>query len=70
MFLDSATLQDLEIVPMPRVRGTTLWSLIDRTRTRIGREMLRERLLALPHVTERWGRRRGEYRAPRLSAVR
>jgi DNA mismatch repair ATPase MutS len=50
MFLDSATLQDLEIVPMPRVRGTTLWSLVDRTRTRIGREVLRERLLAPPHA--------------------
>src|SRR5258708_346431 len=52
MFLDSATLQDLEIVPMPRVRGTTLWSLVDRTRTRIGREVLRERLLAPPHSAE------------------
>jgi len=52
MFLDSATLQDLEIVPMPSVRGTTLWSLVDRTRTRIGREVLRKRLLAPPHAAE------------------
>jgi hypothetical protein len=49
MFVDSATLQDLEIVPMPTVRGTTLWSLVNRTRTRVGSEALRERLLNPPH---------------------
>lgn len=49
MFVDSATLQDLEIVPTPTVRGTTLWSLIDRTRTRVGSEALRQRLLSPPH---------------------
>ena len=52
MFLDSATLQDLEIVPTPTVRGTTLWSLIDRTRTRVGSEALRERLLNPPHTAK------------------
>jgi DNA mismatch repair protein MutS len=52
MFLDSATLQDLEIVPTPLTRGTTLWSLVDRTRTRVGREVLRERLLAPPHAAD------------------
>jgi DNA mismatch repair protein MutS len=52
MFLDSATLQDLEIVPTPMSRGTTLWSLVDRTRSRVGRECLRERLLAPPHTAD------------------
>jgi DNA mismatch repair protein MutS len=52
MFIDSATLQDLEIVPMPTARGTTLWSLINRTRTRVGSEALRERLLSPPHTPE------------------
>jgi DNA mismatch repair protein MutS len=45
MFVDTATLQDLEIVPMPTVRGVTLWSLINRTRTRVGKEALRQRIL-------------------------
>jgi DNA mismatch repair protein MutS len=52
MFVDSATLHDLEIVPMPTVRGTTLWSLINRTRTRVGSEALRERLLNPPHTAD------------------
>lgn len=49
MFLDAATLYDLEIVPTPTLRGATLWALINRTRTRIGSEKLRERLLHPPH---------------------
>jgi DNA mismatch repair protein MutS len=52
MFLDAATLQDLEIVPAPMTRGTTLWNLVDRTRTRVGREALRQRLLAPPHAAD------------------
>ena len=52
MFIDSASLQDLEIVPSPTVRGTTLWSLINRTRSRVGSEALRERLLNPPHGTD------------------
>jgi DNA mismatch repair ATPase MutS len=44
MFLDSATLQDLEIVPTSNRRGLTLWSFLDRTQSRIGREALRQRL--------------------------
>ena len=52
MFLDSATLQDLEIVPLPTTRGTTVWSLVDRTRTRVGRDALRERLLNPPHAVD------------------
>jgi DNA mismatch repair ATPase MutS len=35
---------------MPTVRGTTLWSLVNRTRTRVGSEALRERLLNPPHT--------------------
>lgn len=46
MFLDTATLQDLEIVATPGRRGTTLWSMIDRTRTQAGAHALRQRLLA------------------------
>jgi hypothetical protein len=52
MFVDAATLQDLEIVPTPTVRGITLWSLINRTRTRVGGEALRERLLNPPATAE------------------
>jgi hypothetical protein len=36
----------------PTVRGTTLWSLINRTRTRVGSDALRERLLNPPHTLE------------------
>ena len=48
MFLDAGTLRDLEILPTATTRGTTVWSLIDRTKSRIGRETLRQRLAALP----------------------
>ena len=52
MFLDAATLRDLEIVPTPIARGMTLSSLVDRTRTRLGRESLRQRLVAPPHSAD------------------
>lgn len=52
MFIDAASLQDLEIVPAPTVRGATLWSLINRTRSRVGREALRENLLNPPHTAD------------------
>jgi DNA mismatch repair protein MutS len=52
MVVDAATLQDLEIVPTPIVRGTTLWSLLNRTRTRVGSEALRERVLNAPSTAE------------------
>lgn len=52
MFLDSATLEDLEVVPTPTVRRTTLWSLINRTRSRVGSNALRTRLLKPPHRTD------------------
>ncbi len=37
---------------MPAVRGMTLWSLINRTRTRVGSEVLRERLLNPPSTAD------------------
>jgi hypothetical protein len=49
MFIDPATLQDLEVVSTPTVRGPTLWALIDRTRSRAGREHLRQRLFFPSH---------------------
>ena len=49
MFLDSSTLRDLEIIPTPPVRDVTLWSLLNRTRTRAGAEALRAHLLHPPH---------------------
>jgi len=52
MFVDGATLQDLEVVPTPVVRGPTLWSLINRTRTHVGSEALRKRLLNPPHAAD------------------
>src|SRR3569832_1787998 len=49
MFVDAATLEDLNVIPAPTVRGTPLWSLINRTRSRTGSEALRQRLLNPPH---------------------
>lgn len=51
MFLDAATLQDLDVLPMPNRRGTTLWSMVDRTRTRAGARALRQRLRIVPSST-------------------
>lgn len=45
MTLDSATLDDLEILSTPVRQGVTVLSLVDRTRTRAGREALRRRLV-------------------------
>jgi DNA mismatch repair ATPase MutS len=44
MFLDSGTLRDLEILPTATTRGMTVWQLIDRTRSRAGRDALRQRI--------------------------
>lgn len=52
MFVDSATLQDLEIVPARAARGASLWTLIDRTRTRAGSQALRARLINPPHAAD------------------
>jgi DNA mismatch repair protein MutS len=46
MIVDAATLHDLDVLSTSTRRGPTLWSLIDRTRTRAGREQLRSRLVA------------------------
>jgi DNA mismatch repair ATPase MutS len=46
MFLDSGTLRDLEILPTATTRGMTVWQLIDRTRSRAGRDALRQRITA------------------------
>jgi DNA mismatch repair protein MutS len=48
MFLDSGTLRDLEILPTATTRGMTVWQLIDRTRSRAGRDALRQRLATAP----------------------
>lgn len=52
MILDSGTLNDLDVVSTPMSGGPTLLGLVDRTRTHIGREHLRQCLTAPPHVTE------------------
>ncbi len=44
MVVDLATLHDLDVLPLPTARGTTLWGVIDRTRSRAGRQALRDRL--------------------------
>jgi DNA mismatch repair protein MutS len=52
MFIDASTLHDLDILPTGIARRPTLWSLVDRTRTHIGREALRRRLLNPPHTAD------------------
>jgi DNA mismatch repair protein MutS len=46
MFMDSATLHDLEVFSTSAACGPTLVSLVDRTRTRAGRKHLCRRLVA------------------------
>jgi len=46
MLLDASTLRDLEVLSPLTPQGPTLWSLLDRTRTRAGRKILRDRLEA------------------------
>jgi DNA mismatch repair protein MutS len=50
MFLDADTLHDLEILPNVASRGTTVWALIDRTTTRVGRAALQRRLHEVPQT--------------------
>src|SRR5689334_7901683 len=45
MVVDPGTLRDLDVFDAATPRGTTLWSLVDRTRSRAGREHLRRRLV-------------------------
>ncbi len=46
MTLDAATLHDLDVLSTSTPRGPTLVALVDRTRSRAGREALRQRLVA------------------------
>ncbi len=50
MVIDAATLRDLDVLSASAPRGQTLWSLVDRTRSRAGREHLRRRLVAPDHA--------------------
>jgi DNA mismatch repair protein MutS len=45
MLLDAATLRDLEVLSPLTPQGPTLWSLVDRTRMRAGRQALRALLV-------------------------
>jgi len=45
MVVDAGTLRDLDVFDSATPRGTTVWSLVDRTRSRAGREHLRRRLV-------------------------
>jgi len=44
VFIDKGTLLDLEIFATPAPNGLTVFSLVDRTRTELGRQKLRRRL--------------------------
>src|SRR5206468_9624753 len=52
MFLDPATQRDLDILSTSTTRGPTVLDLVDRTRTRVGREHLRRRLVAPAHSAD------------------
>jgi DNA mismatch repair ATPase MutS len=45
MLIDAGTLRDLDVLDAATPRGPTIWSLVDRTRSRAGREHLRRRLV-------------------------
>ena len=48
MLIDAATIRDLDVLEASTPRGQTLWALVDRTRSRAGREHLRRSLTAPP----------------------
>jgi hypothetical protein len=50
--LDPATLHDLDVLSTSTPRGRTLVSLVDRTRSRAGRDALRRRLVVLGESAE------------------
>jgi DNA mismatch repair protein MutS len=52
MVVDPSTLLDLDVLSTSTRRGPTLWSLVDRTRTRAGRDQLRQQLIAPTHSSE------------------
>ena len=49
---DPATLHDLDVLSTPVRQGSTVLGLVDRTRTRAGREALRRRLVTPTHSAE------------------
>src|SRR5205085_4323481 len=49
--MDAATLHDLDVLTASTPHGRTLWNLVDRTRSRAGREHLRQRLVAPDHAS-------------------
>jgi DNA mismatch repair protein MutS len=49
VLIDAGTLRDLDVLAASVPRGQTIWSLVDRTRSRAGREHLRQRLVAPDH---------------------
>jgi DNA mismatch repair ATPase MutS len=52
VLIDAATLHDLDVLSASTPRGRTLWSLVDRTRSRAGREHLRQCLVAPGHAAD------------------
>jgi DNA mismatch repair protein MutS len=46
VLIDAATLRDLDVLSASTPRGQSIWSLVDRTRSRAGREHLRRCLVA------------------------
>ncbi len=52
MLMDAATLRDLDVLSTSTAQGQTLVELVDRTRTRVGREQLRRRLREPAHSAE------------------
>ncbi len=63
MLIDAATLRDLDVLDASTPRGRTLWSLVDRTRSRAGREHLRWSLTAPPHDAAEIVRRQRAHQA-------
>jgi DNA mismatch repair protein MutS len=49
MLVDPATLRDLDVFSTSTSRGPTVWGLVNRTRTRAGRDHLRRLLVAANH---------------------
>jgi len=52
VLIDAATLHDLDVLTASTPHGRTLWSLVDRTRSRAGREHLRGSLIAPAPTTD------------------
>ena len=51
MLIDAATQRDLDVLESTTPGGRSLWSVLDRTRSRAGREHLRRQLVAPDHAT-------------------